>query len=318
LALLAAVFVGVAAALVLARGKRPPEAAGAARVAARPPAPAGPVNPAVQALVNHAEAGRWHDAEVAAEKLPDNLALDDFRRLLVFTLGSRPERLDSPSWDVVVNDAWNALRRQKSCPPEFAGELIAYFRAPGTTGVLKDYAVQHLGAWISADLPAGEGEKDPATRREILSFLLEVAGMRSEPYSGTALYSLDRGTAKAGAAEDADPAVGELKAHFVSPLRDAALALASDSSASALARISAFQILLERGDSRGLVPARQVAADAKAPPMLRASAIACLGGIGAPSDFDLLAPIAKNCSDPRLLGALRPAMGKLSKARAGS
>ena len=276
----------------------------------------GPTNPDVQTLIDHATSGRGAKTEHDASRLPSDLAAADFRRLLAFSIGKRPEKLDSPSWDVVVNDIWNALRRQKSYPPEFAAELIAYFRAPATTDVLKDYAIQHLGSWISADLSADEGETDLAVRKQILAFLAEATRLRDKSYAGTALYALDRAILKGGAAEEANPALAPIKASFVAPLQDAALALLRDSNASTLARISAFQIALERQDARALALSRQIATDASAPPMLRASAIACLGRIGAPSDIDVLAPIARNCTDTRLLGALKPAMENLSKPQA--
>ena len=313
LLLLAVVLAGGVVAIVATRSK--PTAAQMPAVA-RPAAPTGPLNPAAQALIDHANGGRCHEASVAAESLPADLALDDFRRLLAFSLGHQPKNLTSQAWDVVVNDIWEALRRQHSYPPEFASELVAYFRAPSTTDVLKDYAIQHLGGWLSSDLPAGAGENDLAVRQQVLSFLVEASGMRTKTYSGTALYALDRSIRPGGAAEEACPALGPIKAACIAPLQDAALALVNDASASTHARISAFQIALERRDLRALASARKIAADPAVPPMLRASAIACLGRIGAPSDLEILAPIARNCTDPRLLCALKPAMESLSKPQA--
>lgn len=273
---------------------------------------AGPLNPAVDSLIEHAAAGRGHQAEVDAETMPQDLVFHDFRRLMWFSFGPCPEKLPPGKWNVVVNNIWNALRLQKTPPPEFAQEMMNFFRNPATTPVLKDYAIQHLGGWVESDLPAGEGEADPAMRREILSFLLDVAGMKKEAFAGTALYSLNGAIQPSGSDENTD--IGKLNASFVGSLKDAALALVRDSAASPLARISAFQIVRKHKDLRALPSARQVALDDSAPPMLRASAIACLGKLGAPSDLDLLSKVAAGCTDTRLLSALKPAMECLSQS----
>ena len=271
------------------------------------------ITPAVQALINHATNGDGHQASTDAERLPNTLSTLDSGRLLTFTLGPCPEKMENAGWAVVVNDIWNTLRRQEIAPVEFAHALIQFYRSPDTTVVFKDYAIQHLGAWISADLPEGEGEPDPAVRGEIHKFLVEAIGMHSQTYSGTALYALDRAIQKGGAAQQGDPALVALKASYIASLQDGAIALLRDEAAPDQARMSGFQIALERRDPRALEPARRIAVDPAAAPLLRASAIACLSKIGEASDFELLAPIAKNCSDKRLLGALKPALEHLSK-----
>lgn len=277
------------------------------------PSDTGTTDVAVRELMDLAINGGGHATAAAAEKLPDSLNPGDSRILLAFSLGPRPEKLDSASWDVVVNNIWNALRRQKTPPPEFACELMRFFRAPSTGYVLKDYAVQHLGGWLDSGLPEGEGEPDPAMRKVVLAFLVEVAAMHGEGFSGTALYALERAIRPGGADEMSDPMLAAMKTSFVSPLQDAALALVNDKATAPPAQISALQILIAGKDLRGLHSARRIAVDSSAPPMLRASAIACIGALGAGADLALLNAIAMGCTDDRLLAALRPALERISK-----
>ena len=306
LILISALSVTVLAAVTLTRRPEPVVPVAAAVPAppvAEPQAPAVPLHPELVAFLENAEAGEIQAALLKVEKLNDKLSATDTEALLKWSVGPRPEKIDEDAWFALVNDSWNALRRQSSLVPGFAPTLAAFFRNPATPYVLRDYSIQHLGGHLEEDF----AKLDPAQRTTIFRALQDAAAMRGQGFAGTALYSLQG--VKTQSAKDA-PTLGENLAQL-------ALALLADPSANNLARISAFQIAIENADPRAAVHARRIAADTTSEPMLRAPAIAYLGRLGTPDDAKLLQSIHNGCSDRRLLGALNPALAKLA-ATAGA
>ncbi len=299
--------VGLAALALLTLRHRPQPVAPIVTLPAQAPEPAPtpepvPLHPSVLDLLQKGGSGDLQGALVAAEKLSPQLSPSDSAALLQWTTGPRPEKLYDDAWFGLVNDVWNALRRQRAPAPELAPALIAFFRDPATPYVLRDYSIQHLGSYLEDDF----AKLDTTQRNAILNTFLQAASMRSQGFAGTALYSL----------QSLRPQLSKDSPAFAENLAQAALALLADPAANKLARISAFQIAIENADPRALIHARRIAADPSGEPMLRAPAIAYLGRLGTSEDANLLKSIHDGCSDRRLLGALNPALAKLAASTA--
>jgi hypothetical protein len=269
------------------------------------------IDRAVLELISAARNGAGTNLPETAGALGGDLGAPSVRRLVAFAAGPRPPAVPLPVWAATVNEIWNALRAQRAAPPGLSSVLCAITRETSADAVLKDYAIQHLGAWMGAELGAGEGEPDLRVRRSVFELLHENALNRSVSRAGTALYSLERAAAPGGPGEAAMPGLRELKAEFAAKLAAAAAEAASDERACAHVRISAFQVAVRTMDRRVAPAARRVARDAAQLPLVRASAIACLGKLGGAPDVGLLESVARTSRDPRLAGALGPAIGAL-------
>ncbi len=289
--LILALGIAVSAALVFISSLRHPRPALTHEV--------GPVlDPSVAAFFAMAEAGQIQAALLSLAKLTDQLSKSDADALLRWSVGTRPAKVGPEAWYAVVNDVWNVLRRQSNREADLIPALLTFFRSPATPYVLRDYSVQHIGAFLREDFDS----LGAAQRSAALSLLKEAALMRDHAFAGTALYAL----------KSVLPKLSNEMAAVKEELAQAALALLADPVANNLARISAFQIVIETADSRGAVHARRIAADVGSAPMLRAPAIAYLGRFGTPEDAALLRSIREGCSDLRLIGALNPALARLT------
>lgn len=263
--------------------------------------PAQPMSEETREMIEKGQIGELRPALLCAAQLSSRLSPSDSDALLQWTTGPRPEKLPEDSWAALVNDVWNALRRQKEPSPKLIFALAAFFARPQNPAVLRDYSLQHLAGCLDGTFLGLDAEG----AKTAVSALTNAAAMHDQSFAGTALYGLQeaiqKGTGAGAVKED---------------LAKVALAILADNGANDLARISALQIVMECADTRALQDARRIAADAARTPMLRASAIAYVGSMGAPQDLVLLQGIQSASSDRRLDGALGPAIAKLTTGSA--
>jgi hypothetical protein len=250
-------------------------------------------HPGVRQILQMEQGGK--DALEIVESLPDSLSADDCYRLLVFACGPRPGKISEGLWPALANDILNALRRQANCPDQVP-VLRSLYRSPATPYILRDYAIQHIGAWLAEPKQV----HDPEGARSGMEALLEAA-CSTEPLAGTALCAL---------LDLLDNRPG-----FVDATRmdEIVTGLVQNASADKFARITAIQIAAERHLLPLLPVIRNTAADAAADPSLRLSAIAFIGSTGSTGDLALLRQVAAGQDASRYQEALDTATASLSK-----
>jgi len=284
------------------RGSATPQAAPIPDIAAalppEAPHPAAIADPAVEAVVN----GGISRQELLQRinKLHRRLTQDDAWHLLVWATGPKPARFSGEAWAELANDTLNILRTQQQPPAEMTPRLVAMFRDPQTLLVMKDYAIQHLGAWLADRDPLASWEQDAASQKLGAGVILEAAANVDATYAGTALYSL----------LEISPRLPDL---VPQEKVDALVIAAVDSPAThRLTRISALQAAAQRHLAAVLPAARRLAFDPVGDASLRLSAIACLGEIGGAEDARQLAGIPRDTANARLTAAIDPAIAKIS------
>jgi len=229
----------------------------------------------------------------ALEKLPANLPESDSSLLLAFATGPRPASMPETIWPAFANDILNALRRQETAVNPVPA-LQGVFENAGMPYTLRDYAIQHIGAWLADP----RHTPTPISARDGLAILWKAADS-GEPFAGTALCSL---------LDLLDNRPG-----FVDATRLDALAavVAADPKTNKFTRITALQIASARRLAAVLPAARAAASDAAEDPSIRLSAIAFIGQLGHAQDAALLDSITRSPDADRLRDAVSAAKGKL-------
>lgn len=225
--------------------------------------------------------GDFHQRLNAVHQLPDRLSQAQIQQLQNF--------LTQPSGELgeaaLKNDLLNMLRAQSRAPQGLTETLLTIYRDSRHTALMRDYAIQHLGAWQLQSPPSSS----------IRQTLWQACDQTGNSIAGTALLALYR-----------------LRNHLSSAERQRlgqqALAIAGKG-ASPLSRLTALRIcgeleLREAGEiSRSVLRARSDIS-------LKLSAIATLGDVGVESDLALLESFLAH---PRLARAAELAIGRLLK-----
>lgn len=219
-----------------------------------------------------------------------NLASNDVA-VLVCWLATTNDVLHTERLAALKNDVMNLLRNQESPPHDFADTLVSMFESEAHPPAVLDYCIQHLGA-IQGDLA------DESQRRRIHSLLVKAAGRISQPYAGTALYSLAE-YASATPAQDAE-------------LRRLTLALCAPS-ANPIARIAAIQLAGQRGYAEALSLLRETLSAPRRDAVTDIVCIGSLGLLGDAEDVPLLRRFAT--MGPRYATAAEAAIKRIEERR---
>jgi len=226
--------------------------------------------------------GDFHQRLETVHRLPANLSREQLDALMA--LLSEPS--NQPGIHVLKNDLLNALRSQTQQPEALTQCLIKIFQDTRHDGVIRDYALQHLGAWyLQTD-----------GRSEVQETLWQAAQPGQGHLAGTSLLALHRLANRSAAV---DP----------SRLSETAFRLAQ-SNTSIHAKITALRICGERRIPGTAQLARQVLAETSEV-SLQLSAIATLGEVGQLSDSALLERFRAH---PRLMRATEKALEKLQES----
>ncbi len=167
---------------------------------------------------------------------------------------------------VLKNDIINALRDQESPPTELTGVLLDIFYDKSQDMTMRSYALQHLRPWYQM-----ENMKDPA----IVKAFNDGADEHSTEIAGVALLAMSH------LAEKNEPGFDS------GTVAEKAAAIANDSTAYELSRISAVGVCGRLGDKSVLPTIRETVANSTSVTLKMAS-IAALGDIGERSDLALL------------------------------
>ena len=193
----------------------------------------------------------------------------------------RGHELDPPGpmRGVIKNDVILALKSQEPAPRELPGVLLSMFYDQAQDPVIRNYALQHLGTWY----------EQTAEKTQVLDALWAGTTDADPSTVGTALIGLSR-LAQRGAAPQS-PSAGGAGSGPLSPngsaevdaarLTALASALAADSTASDVARLTALQVCAELGNKAVLPVAVSLAGGAASVP-LRMSAVAAVRSTGRP------------------------------------
>lgn len=210
---------------------------------------------------------------------------------------------------VLANDLMGQLCRHDPDPDRFTGRLVSYMGDSSRHPVLRDYAVQHLAAWLDPRRALPRGSVPPATGWSALraSVLAALARTASDPalaattVPGTVLMSLcslsrtDR----------------EICAEAFATLRPwLASALGGDSNLSLPVRVSAVHAAAS-ADPAGYLPVfRAIAYRPDGTPAIRLAAINAIGRFGSQSDLPSLREVS--ASTPSLAVGVAAAVRSLS------
>lgn len=243
-----------------------------------------PASLAPEVAVAIDRAAGYRQRHLAIQNLSPSLSPQDLAALIVFLQEGQPlEHLAAAGERALANDILNLLRNQEPPIPNLAEILTEIFVNEELDVVIRDYAVQHLGAWH----PKAPAQDHPF----IIDALMAALDQTDSSIAGTSLLAL-RQLAESDGAMDR---------HV---LAKRAADLARDPEVSQLSRITALQVAADLG-SEVLVPlASAIVLDHKNPYPLRLSGIAALKHVGG-SEADSILSDLKRREDPYLLTALR-------------
>ncbi|MGJ8634237.1 MAG: HEAT repeat domain-containing protein [Luteolibacter sp.] len=212
------------------------------------------------------------------------------------------------NWWVVANEIMEQMRLKAIAPDRYAKEMLAIIRNPAAPEVLRDYAVQHLGQWVT---PRGAelgqpSEQDPTIVKEtaeaFAALVTDPTNARSSIPGTTLMVLIDM--KGGGVPEDViNPVLETLDPWFEGVLsgRNASSKITTISTINAIGmlRLETFRPEIHA-----------LATNEATDPSLRLNSIATLGQIGTEADLGTLQSIAR--SNSRLRHAAQAAYGNLS------
>lgn len=211
----------------------------------------------------------------AVQRLHGAAMVPTERQSLIAFLSSsrRPDALTEQQLFEIKNDILNFLRNEEPPQADVTGVLVALFRNPAQDAVVRDYAIQHLGAWFQAG----------HDQTEIAEVLWSALAETDSSIAGTALLALNR------LAEE-HPNLDK------QAIGNTALDLATNEHVSNLTRITALQIAAQLGVRKALAVAKQLALDERDVP-LQISAIAAVGTLGTEAENAFLNTFTKGANE---------------------
>jgi|GEM_PF-2208796 len=219
-------------------------------------------------------------------------------------LAFRPDtRIGTPSdWWVVLNEIMVVLRNADFGTDRYPKALAAIIGDPTDLEVPRDYAVQHLSAWL------GDPSQQRTDFRQLaLDALVNAVNdptLGTTTIPGTAISTLTTASPDMPAAEQEalwtrlDPVLEQI--------------VSGTTQASVMTRTSAIQSVAMRQREAALPAVRELAAAADTEASVRLSSVAALGFYGRPEDRTLIEKIRD--SEPRLKFAATAALDRIQGA----
>ena len=205
----------------------------------------------------------------------------------------------SSSLDHALKDELMANLNHPSVSASYAAEtLLSLFEDRAIDPVVREYALQHLRPTYKR--LALESQESCELRDRILQSLHAALLETESSMAGTALIAL-------GILADVFPDDVDAEA-----VRDTALALVEDESASDRARLTAFAVLGRRGEQLALPTVLAVAGDPSRSAPLRIAAIAALGELGGEDALAMIEPLLE---DPHFGRAARRAVERIDERK---
>lgn len=246
---------------------------------------------AIPNIGGHADfSSRFKAIRALGTSLGDNEILALYKFLRSRGPENQPARKQE---NALKNDVMDTLLAQEEPPPGLTDLFIQLYQDKSQDVVIRDYAVQHLGAWY---------ERAPKTDKPVIRQVFNAAQDESDSsIAGTALLALYDLSVS-------NPDIDR------SQIAAAALYLANDRFCGELTRITALQVCARFGTAEVVPVALHLAETADSIP-LRISALAVLGDTGDQAVRAVLERFA-NEENPRLQLAAQSALQRLNK-RAG-
>jgi hypothetical protein len=226
-------------------------------------------------------------------------------------LQSPPSKGELPEhWFVIANDIFALLLTHETRPQRLSKQFLEILNHPQQPDVMRDYAVQHLSAWLHPrSRLAAQTKLPPPQAAQSKKILLALAQAATDPslehtsIPGTTLMML-ADLARVPSGVDCQDAVTALTPWLRQALQDG-------STLSHPTRVSAVSAagILAPDEFRPVI--RQIAYQEKADASLRLPAIAALGKIGDEQDRSPLENIAQ--SSPALHYAARESAAALAR-----
>lgn len=219
-------------------------------------------------------------------------------------LAFRPDtRIGTPrDWWVVLNEIMVVLRNADFGTDRYPKALAAIIGDPTDSEVPRDYAVQHLSAWLGDPSQQRTDFRQVAIDALVNAINDPTLGTTTIP--GTAISTLTTASPDIPAAEQEalwsrlDPVLEQI--------------VIGKTQASVVTRTSAIQSVAMRKREAVLPAIRELAAAADTEPSVRLSSVAALGFYGRPEDRALIERIRDN--EPRLKFAATAALDRIQGA----
>jgi hypothetical protein len=253
--------------------------------------------PAIQKIVD----GRasYEERLKAIHSLSGQLTGADWKVLQPFLL--QPDGLDKGQLGQVLKNELLDVLCALNPPPAGLGDVLAQmYRNPQQDEVIRDYAVQHLGAYYEQMT----GQPDSAqVEQAVQKVLWEAVRETDDSIGGTALLALKRLSQ-------------EYHEFDQGKVASTALQMANDNNAGELSHITAFQVCAQLGTADAL-PVVLAAAQNGETISVRMSAIGALGQLGGPEQISFLNDVLAGTED-RLKPAAQHALEQIQQTQLAS
>jgi hypothetical protein len=253
-----------------------------------------PLTPRVEIGLSQEAQARWQS--LADSSLPREQRLDLAREInprlnraeanFLFDLMGKPAPGDPEDWWLVINEVMNQMLRCESSKNDYTRRMIDLMNDGNQPDVPRDYAIQHLGQWLSPGTPGALRETDPARRDEALGAMVAIVKDPSSVNTtlpGTALMVLADASSRLSA-DKTDGVWQNLEADLL-PL------IQGKTNARAPLRASAIQAVARNRRIAFLPSIRELAVQGSLP-VVRLSAIAALGLYAQEEDKTFLTTLA--------------------------
>lgn len=230
--------------------------------------------------------------------------IDSLYSLLTHT----PKPGQEGSWWVTVNEIMEQMRKQGIGADRYTPVMLSIIRDSDAPEVLRDYAVQHLGQWVT---PRGAEQgvlSEPSPQlvhetAETLGKIITDATLAHTSIPGTTLMVI--ADMKSGGVPEATlaPVIDSLQPWFTSTI-------SGKNDLPKITRISAINAVSILGIEEHAPAIRQLAESDTTDASIRLNSIAALGNIGTASDLTTLQAIAT--STARYRYAAKAAYKKLT------
>jgi hypothetical protein len=249
---------------------------------------------------SHSQAAKSRWSGIAENGLPVRDRLEIARRIATDTLGKEDEEVlfalmrnvprtgGENDWYLVVNEVMEQMRRRGVGSDQYSARLSDLIADPSQADVVRDYAIQHLTAWIGpVDPEHSPHEENPDSIRLALAKIAATIQDPSVAHStipGTGLNSLAQATPNMPA-DVADAAWKSLGPYLQG-------VISGDPQAQLSTRVSAIQAVSITDQQQFLPLIRSFATSETTEPSIRLSSIASLGFFANPNDKALLDTLA--------------------------
>ncbi|MFT3992210.1 MAG: hypothetical protein QM680_12455 [Luteolibacter sp.] len=249
--------------------------------------PVVPLSPVVRRIVVDGPSTPYLKLNYVIKELSVRLVQPDIDALLQFITQPKPGAFSEGEWGSLTNDIQEALTVQNVPNEKVAGVLIATYRDPSRSQLMRDYALQHIGGFAIHLVHTRKSANHPPPEffDSLVSELIAAASDSSKPWCGTSLNLLD------GLLRAAEYARIEVRGVSAERLCALALPVVKDENAPLNARLPALQLLSRHRSPQSVEMARGILSEGDSKLMLVQSACAVIGQTGDLSDLPLLQKI---------------------------